>query len=186
MVGEGGAKPDSNGICRLSTSAAIGATKEATQITQVITKIPGTNVSSYDQGFAVDTNKAKIYWIECRPVDSILKDACTSFGVKRANLDGSQVEDILESAASGAIIYPKDLAIDMKNRHLYIADAGADHNQPNGGGRILRINLVYFERQEPVLVELVADNLPGSPTGIALDTVTQRVYWVSRVPTPES
>ena len=92
----------------------------------------------------------KIYWTDI-----------SANKVQRANLDGSEVEDLVVSGARA----PSGVAVDLDAGQLYWADFGA--------GRIQRINLDGDQNQSVVVQGL------SSPAGMALDVTADRVYWAA-------
>ncbi len=105
---------------------------------------------SYGQG------SAKIYWTE-------------SDKIRRANLDGSNVEDILTELES-----PRDIALDLHNRKMYWVKTFSDTP------KISRANLdgsnmeVIFNREEQNVKQNKHLHSPGC---IAIDTKASKIYW---------
>ncbi|QDU37654.1 Virginiamycin B lyase [Maioricimonas rarisocia] len=79
--------------------------------------------------------------------------------IQRSNLDGTDVETLLDTGLS----QPVGLAIDSVNGHIYFSDLGSD--------RISRINLDGTGR-----VDLITSGL-SVPRGIALDVANGHFYW---------
>ena len=100
------------------------------------------------EGIALDTNANKMYWT--------VWNAATD-KIQRANLDGSDVEDIIIGLKS-----PRGIALDIPNRKMYWADLGA--------GKIQRANLDGSD------VEDIITGLLG-PNGIALDLDKNKIFW---------
>ncbi len=105
---------------------------------------------SVPRGIAVDIATGKIYWT----------DAATK-KIQRANLDGSNVETVVENESR----YPRDIAVDIAGGKIYWADSW--------DGKIQRANLNGADIQN-VLTGLV------DPEGIALDIVQGKIYWIDR------
>lgn len=105
---------------------------------------------SYGQG------SAKIYWTE-------------SDKIRRANLDGSNVEDILTELES-----PKYIALDLHNRKMYWVNFNFDTS------KIYRANLdgsnieVIFNREAQIAKQNKRLHSPGC---IAIDTNASKIYW---------
>lgn len=101
--------------------------------------------------------RPKIYWTE-------------SDKIRRANLDGTNVEDVITELGS-----PSDIALDTLNQNIY----WVNFDPP----RIYRANIdgsaieVIINRGEPD-AELEKD-LP-SPNTITLDTNASKIYWGNR------
>lgn len=92
-------------------------------------------------------NGNKMYWTVWNATNKI----------QRANLDGSDVEDIIANLQS-----PRGIALDLPNGKMYWADLGA--------GKIQRANLDGSD------IEDIIVNLRG-PNGIALDLDGNQIYW---------
>ena len=105
---------------------------------------------SYAQG------NAKIYWTE--------RDK-----IRRANLDGSNVQDILTELES-----PKDIALDIHNRKIYWITFNLHHS------KIYRANLdgsnieVIFNSKAQVAEQNKRLHSPGC---IIIDTNASKIYW---------
>ena len=80
--------------------------------------------------------------------------------IQRANLDGSNVEDIL-----AGLSIPQGIALDLANSKMYWTDAG--------NGRIQRANLDGSNVED--LVTGLSD-----PFGIALDVAKGKMYWTDQ------
>ena len=79
--------------------------------------------------------------------------------IQRANLDGSGVEDVVDSG----LVNPRGLAVDQAAGKLYWTDYGSD--------RIQRSNLDGSQVEDLVTTGL------RIPLGLALDTVAGKLYW---------
>ena len=88
----------------------------------------------------------KIYWAE-------------GTAVRRANLDGSQMEDVLTQGLANAW----SVAIDNSAGKLYVAD--------HDGVKIVRSNL------DGSGIEFILTNVEAFPFNIALSNTSHRVYW---------
>ena len=103
---------------------------------------------------ALDLDAGKVYWL------------CDSQGkaiVQRANLDGTEVEDILTDENRTLLIsFPQYLELDTANNKLYIA----------GSFSLYRSNLDGTEQEEVV-------SGSGDPRGFTLDRVQNKMYWIS-------
>ncbi len=80
--------------------------------------------------------------------------------IQRANLDGSNVEDVLTSA--NGVNSPTEVLIDLANGTIYWSE--------NFAGNIRRANL------DGSNIQTLYSGL-SSPAGIALDTASSRLYW---------
>jgi sugar lactone lactonase YvrE len=104
-------------------------------------------------GLGTDTASAqKIYWADFR-ADKI----------QRANLDGSNVEDLVTSG----LVFPSGIALDPIAGKMYWTSQGT--SEP---GKILRANL------DGSNVENVVPEGLDHPAGITLDLDAGRMYWV--------
>ena len=83
--------------------------------------------------------------------------------IQRANLDGSNIEDLVTTG----LIYPQGIALDLSKGKMYWTDGGTD--------KIQRANLDGSN-----IENLIATGLTSSPTGpegIALDVAGGKIYW---------
>ena len=101
---------------------------------------------------AVDTANGKFYWTE--------QTSNRTGKIRRANLDGSNIQ-LIKNLTS----VPLNLAIDVANSKLYMA---------NSWGKIQRMNF-DGSRFEPNLITGL-----DSPKGIALDAVSGKLYWIEQ------
>ncbi len=106
-------------------------------------------VDSYMRGVAVDVVEQKVYW-------------CAGTRIRRANLDGSGAEDLL-NPGSGS---PRHLALDGPNRKIYWTDGATM--------KVRRANLDGTETED-LVVGL------GLPAGIALNATGGKMYWADFV-----
>ncbi len=99
-------------------------------------------------GIALDVGGGKMYW--------------TDYGtdkIQRANLDGSNVEDLITTGLSG----PSGIALDVGGGKMYWTDYGTD--------KIQRANLDGSQVEDLITTGL------RSPSGIALDVGGGKMYW---------
>ena len=102
-------------------------------------------------GIAVDAAAGKMYW--------------TDYGVnriRRANLDGSAVEDLVITTLDN----PYGIALDVAGGKIYWTDAGAE--------KIQRADLDGSHVEDLVTVGVV------NPRGFALDVTGGKMYWTDR------
>ena len=92
------------------------------------------------------------------PVYMYYTDSGTD-SIQRANLDGSNVRDIVTTGLKT----PTDIAVDLTREKLYWTDADTD--------KIQRANLDGSHIEDIVTTGL------QTPTGIALDLTEDKVYW---------
>jgi len=104
-------------------------------------------------GLAIDAEAGKIYWTEL-----------TTGTILRANLDGSQEEEVLTARAG--LEFPIGIAIDAGRRKLYWSDRSR--------AKIQRANLDGSGIQDLV----TADHGLVDPRAIALDAEGAKLYWV--------
>src|SRR5438876_5525872 len=97
-------------------------------------------------GIALDLAAGKLYWTDRE-------------GIKRASLDGEEVELLVKSQARGFI------ALDPAAGEMYWADLPT--------GTIRRAAMAV----EPVVSELAVKQ--ASPLGIAVDPLHGRLYWMN-------
>lgn len=100
------------------------------------------------RGIAVDPSAGKIYWTD---VD---RDK-----IQRANLDGSDVEDLITSG----LVFPMDIALDLAAGKLYWAD--------------LTTALIGRANLDGTDVEILISNTGEGVISVALDTVNDLIYW---------
>lgn len=108
------------------------------------------------QSIGYAQGSAKIYWTE-------------KGKIRRANLDGSNVEDVLTELET-----PKDIALDLHNRKMYWVNFNFDTS------KIFRANLdgsnieVIFNGEAQIVEQNERLHFPGC---IALDTDASKIYW---------
>ena len=103
------------------------------------------------RGVALDTTADKIYWADYG-----------SDKIQRANLDGSEVEDLVTTGILG----PRGLALDSENGKMYWSDKDTD--------KIQRANLDGTNIEDLVTTGL------KYPYTVRLDVRAEKVYWVDR------
>ncbi len=79
--------------------------------------------------------------------------------IQRANLDGTEVEDLVTSG----VILPVGIALDVPGAKMYWTDIGT--------GKIQRANLDGTVGEDLVTIEAT------TPVGIALDPAGGKMYW---------
>ena len=95
-----------------------------------------------------DTGPSKMYWLDRG-----------THRIQRADLDGSNVEDLV----AGGLSEPRELALDGAGGRMYWTDDGTD--------KIQRANLDGSQVEDLVTTGLVG------PAGLALDVAAGRMYW---------
>lgn len=83
--------------------------------------------------------------------------------IQRANLDGSNIEDLITTG----LIYPQGIALDLTGRKMYWTDGGTD--------KIQRANLDGSNVEDLIATGLTSS--PTGPEGIALDVPGDKIYW---------
>ena len=101
-------------------------------------------------GIDIDQTNSKMYWVKFTGEPKLL----------RANLDGSQVEDISNGEGFGSIW---DIDVDETTNRLFFTHSG--------GRRIQRSNLDGSD-----LVDLIS-GLDQQPAGIQVDEQNNKLYW---------
>ena len=87
--------------------------------------------------------------------------------IRQANLDGSNVQDIVTGFGR-----PVGIALDRSGGKIYWTDRTIiDHNNPNGRNSIQRANL------DGTNIETLVTGGPSIKEGIALDTTNGKMYW---------
>ncbi len=116
---------------------------------QEILLSPPTTVNN-PRGIGLDLSQSKMYWVETHGPK-----------IRRANLDGTGVEKLLDTGLS-----QNDwLALDLVNRKFYWSDSG--------NGTIKRASM---DGSIPVTPEVCLGGL-DHPAGIAIDPVRGKLYW---------
>src|SRR5580700_9236840 len=105
--------------------------------------------------------------------------------VMRANLDGSQVETLVDTSQGDARPGPDarkwcvGIAVDAKGGKIYWTQKGGDNA---GQGRIFRAGIETPPEQLPASrrdIELLYENLP-EPIDLDLDLANRSLYWTDR------
>lgn len=104
--------------------------------------------STAPQGITMDIGNGKLYW-----TDWVTKK------IQRANLDGSEVEDLITAGLG----LPEGIALDTENEKMYWVDSGTK--------KIQRANLDGTAVEDLVTYPTV--NLDA----IALDVLQEKMYW---------
>ena len=121
----------------------------------------------------LDKEGKKLYWCDRE-----------GMRVMRANLDGSQVETLVETGRGDKVRADQSrwcvgITIDPKRRHFYWTQKGPD----NGGqGRIFRAGIDIPKGESPNNrsdVEVLFDGLP-EPIDLELDLKNRVLYWTDR------
>src|SRR6516162_9874743 len=151
-------------------------------------------------GIAVDVAAGHIYWtnmgnppvndgsIERADLDGKNRKVIVPQGViftpKQMNLDGSQVETLVETGRGDNDRQDQSrwcvgITIDPKRRHIYWTQKGPD----NGNlGRIFRANIDIPKGESPTNrsdIEVLFDQLP-EPIDLELDLANRVLYWTDR------
>lgn len=125
-----------------------------------------TETDTAPDGVAVDADGGKIYWTSMGThVDMSGQVVAGGGTLQRANLDGSNVERILEP---GVTLVPKQLQLDSEHGHLYWAD--------REGAKIWRAGL---DGSNPEI--LVSDHGNVELVGLALDVPAGFLYFGDRI-----
>jgi DNA-binding beta-propeller fold protein YncE len=122
----------------------------------------------------LDKENGKLYWSDRE-----------GMRVMRANLDGSQIETLVD-ASQGAPRPGPDarrwcvgIAVDVDQGKIYWTQKGRDNANE---GRIFRANIVISPGQTPASrtdIELLYDKLP-EPIDLDLDLANRMIYWTDR------
>ena len=112
-------------------------------------------------GIALDVAHGKMYWTNFDGLENSPQNK-----IQRANLDGSNVEDLVSNLPS-----PDDIALDVDNGLMYWTDF-ASH-------KIQRANLEIPPGETPSTRTDIEDLLTGigDPRGLALDVAHGKMYW---------
>jgi DNA-binding beta-propeller fold protein YncE len=121
----------------------------------------------------LDKKNGKLYWSDRE-----------GMRVMRANLDGSQIETLVEAGYGDAErrdarAWCVGIAIDVDGGKVYWTQKGNDNA---GQGRIFRANLEIPKNQTPANrkdIEVLFDGLP-EPIDLDLDLVNRMIYWTDR------
>jgi len=122
----------------------------------------------------IEKKTGKLYWCDRE-----------GMRVMRANLDGSNVETLVDTSRGDSRPGPDPtrwcvgIAIDGDGGKFYWSQKGGDNA---GEGRIFRANIEIPSGQTPANrqdIELVYDSLP-EPIDLEIDRVTHTLYWTDR------
>ncbi|MGY8682801.1 3-hydroxyacyl-CoA dehydrogenase [Bradyrhizobium sp. UFLA05-153] len=121
----------------------------------------------------LDKADKKLYWCDRE-----------GMRVMRANLDGSQVETLVETGRSDDDRKDQNrwcvgITVDPKRRHIYWTQKGPDNGEQ---GRIFRANIDIPKGETPANrsdIELLFDRLP-EPIDLELDLTNRILYWTDR------
>jgi 3-hydroxyacyl-CoA dehydrogenase len=127
---------------------------------------------------ALDKKGGKLYWADRE-----------GMRVMRANLDGSQIETLVDTGngdarpGRDATKWCVGIAVDHDGGHLYWTQKGPDNA---GKGQILRASIDLPPAQNPADrsdIEVVFDRLP-EPIDLDLDLDNRLIYWTDRGDAP--
>jgi 3-hydroxyacyl-CoA dehydrogenase len=127
---------------------------------------------------ALDKKGGKLYWADRE-----------GMRVMRANLDGSQIETLVDTGngdarpGRDATKWCVGIAVDHDRGHLYWTQKGPDNA---GKGQILRANLDLPKAENPADrsdIEVLLDGLP-EPIDLDLDLDNRLIYWTDRGDAP--
>ena len=108
------------------------------------------------------TVSRKMYWTD------VLTDK-----IQRANLDGSNVEDLITTGLERTL----DIALDVASGKMYWTDYGTATT-----GKIQRANLDGSGVEDLITTETMGLDYPTPgqiyPVGIALDVASEKMYWI--------
>jgi hypothetical protein len=121
----------------------------------------------------LDKENGKLYWCDRE-----------GMRVMRANLDGSQVETLVETGRGDADRRDQDrwcvgITIDPKHKKIYWTQKGPTKG---GTGRLCRANIDIPKGESPANrsdIEVVLDRLP-EPIDLELDLENRVLYWTDR------
>ena len=95
--------------------------------------------------------------------------------IQRANLDGTQVEDLLTLTSERGLVSSVGLALDLDAGKMYWTDRGTTRNR----ARIQRANLDGTQVEDLLTLQL---GLATGPVGLALDLGAGKMYWTGQDP----
>ena len=110
------------------------------------------------QQIAIDHDSDKLYWAELSP-DAV---------VRRANLDGSDMETLIAGGGFPGVGKPRGIALDLASNKMYFA--GGENNVTGGGGIVARANMDGSD------VELLVPDR-NEPRGVTLHHGDDKIYW---------
>ena len=131
---------------------------DGTAVDDVLSYITGTN-NGGPAGIAIDDAAGKMYWTQYKLG---FPNSCS---IHRANLDGSNVEDLVEN-----LPHSKGIELDLVEGKLYWAQSA--------GNAVMRSNLDGSQ------IEAVVNVAPKNPTDVAVDHFGGKVYWTEGGPSP--
>ncbi|MHC4091780.1 MAG: hypothetical protein ACYSVY_16195 [Planctomycetota bacterium] len=143
----------------IQPSGIFRANLDGTGIEQLIGVCGPTGGCSY-QNVTLDLVAGKMYWTE----DGTSEDF---YGLRRANVDGSDVEDVIPSTF---LTRPDGIALDLVAGKIYWAENWAQGALGDIEGRIRRANLDGSEVEDLLAVG-------GNTFGLQLDVADGRMYW---------
>jgi DNA-binding beta-propeller fold protein YncE len=122
----------------------------------------------------IEKTTGKLYWCDRE-----------GMRVMRANLDGSNIETLVDSSQGDprpgpdATKWCVGIAVDVDGGKIYWTQKGGDNA---GEGRIFRANIEMPSGQTPTNrqdIELIYDGLP-EPIDLDIDPTTRTLYWTDR------
>ena len=137
---------------------------DGSRVEDVVTGLPADRCEAAGCGLAVDSAGGKLYWTG--------SERGAGGAIRRANLDGSGIEDLVTTAADGwrGLLHAGDLALDAGGRKMYWVDWGH--------GEIRRAGL------DGSGMETVVPNGdwldPAQGDGFTLDAAGGRLYYLTR------
>ena len=129
------------------------ANLDGSQVEDVVTALPGVRRPN---GLALDLAAGKIYW-----TNTFHEDEQGNDKIQRANLDGSQIEDLVTSGLE----WPIGISLDVAASKMYWADTHAN--------KIQRANLDGSQVED-----LITSGL-DVPANMALDVAAGKMYWTN-------
>ncbi len=141
------------------------ANLDGTQVEDLVTWTGFNPIVHSPTGLALDLDRGKMYWLD------------DGFGggrhnIQRANLDGTQVEDLTRGEG---LITPTFLALDPGGGKMYWTDRGTTKFR----AKIQRANLDGTQVEDLLTLQL---GLSTGPVGLALDLDAGKMYWTHRDP----
>lgn len=137
---------------------------DGSRVDDVVTGLHADRCEVAGCGLAVDSAGGKLYWTG--------SDRGAGGAIRRANLDGSGIEDLVTTAAHGwrGLLHAGDLAMDVDGRKLYWVDWGH--------GEIRRADLDGAGMETVIPNGDWIDPVRGD--GFTLDGAGRRLYYVTR------
>lgn len=123
------------------------------------------------KGLAIDTTNQLLFYT----ASAVGSD----WELKKANLDGSGVETVLDGFKLDNLIGENDMsfrgiALDVENQQIYIADLL--NKIDDFDGRIIRVD--YAGENAEVVIQGEQDGMVNGTLDVALDNKNDRIYWV--------